>query len=126
LFGDHSGNRRLAALTRAQQGGNWVDGKCALDPVDNSRSWYHAIIISLKILMSSQDFQGLSDEKPAQSAQFIANSRGHSGAELCCIGDNCGGAYLAGSHLSEPCAAQPMIFSRSGEAHRLVHRRLTR
>jgi len=57
LLGNHSCQRGLAALTGAKKGSDWMDAESALNLVDCPWALYHMFMISLKIGMSSADFQ---------------------------------------------------------------------
>jgi len=57
LFGDHPCNRGFPALSRPEKGGNGMNPEGFVDSFKDPWSWYHEAILSLKILMSSEDFQ---------------------------------------------------------------------
>jgi hypothetical protein len=56
---DHLGQSRLAALARAEESHDRMDTESTGNLIKNIRAWDHVRIISLKILMSSEDFQAI-------------------------------------------------------------------
>jgi len=55
---DHPSERGLPALARAKKGRYRMDPEDSGNAVECMRTWNHNDILSLKIVMSSEDFQG--------------------------------------------------------------------